>query len=79
MAPTAASWMPVLPHLRSGKLRGYLEARSVAAGPPDAHKSRYQGYDASNWYAIATASGTPRPIVTKLHDEIARYFRIAEA
>ena len=45
---------------------------------PTLDEAGIRGYDAANWYAIATASGTPRPIVKKLHNEIARYFTTPE-
>ena len=45
-----------------------------APGIPTLDELGVKGYDASNWYAIATAAGTPRPIVMKLHEELARCF-----
>ena len=33
------------------------------------------GFDAANWYSIATASGTPPAIIKRLHTEIANYLR----
>ncbi len=74
--------VPALPHLRSGKLKGLavgtLKRAELLPDLPTLDEAGVPGYDASNWYAIATAAGTPRPIVMKLHDEIARYFKIPE-
>lgn len=74
--------VPALPHLKSGKLKGLAVGtlKRVAMLPdlPTLDESGITGYDASNWYAIAVASGTPRPIVRKLHEEIARYLRMPE-
>jgi tripartite-type tricarboxylate transporter receptor subunit TctC len=79
---TFAVSVPALPHLRSGKLKGLavgtLKRAELLPDIPTLDEEGIKGYDASNWYAIATASGTPRAIVTKLHDEIARYFTSPE-
>ncbi len=79
---TFAVSVPALPHLRSGKLKGLavgtLKRAQLLPELPTLDEAGVKGYDASNWYAIATASGTPRPIVTKLHDEIVRYFNLPE-
>jgi tripartite-type tricarboxylate transporter receptor subunit TctC len=42
---------------------------------PTLDELRISGYDAANWYAIATAAGTPPAIVKRLHTEIANYLR----
>jgi len=79
---TLAVSVPALPHLRSGKLKGLavgtLKRAELLPDLPTLDEAGVKGYDASNWYAIATASGTPRAIVMKLHDEIARYFKNPE-
>ena len=74
--------VPVLPHLRSGRLKGLavgsLTRAELLPDLPTLDEVGMKGYDCANWYAIATASGTPRPIVTKLHDEIVSYFTSPE-
>jgi tripartite-type tricarboxylate transporter receptor subunit TctC len=74
--------VPALPHLRSGKLKGLgvgtLKRAELLPDLPTLDEAGVKGYDASNWYAIATASGTPRPIVMKLHDEIVKFFTTPE-
>ena len=79
---TFAVSVPALPHLRSGKLKGLavgtLKRAQLLPDLPTLDEAGITGYDASNWYAIATVSGTPRTIVMKLHDEIVRYFNLPE-
>lgn len=74
--------VPAIPHLRSGKLKGLavgLPKRSdLLPNLPTLDEAGVKGYEAANWYAIATASGTPKPIVTKLHDELAHFFTSPE-
>lgn len=71
--------VPALPHLRSGKLKGLavgtLKRAEVLPDIPTLDEAGVKGYEASNWYAIASAAGTPPAVITKLHDEIARYFK----
>lgn len=79
---TFAVSVPALPHLRSGKLKGLavgtLKRAELLPDLPTLDEAGVKGYDASNWYAIATASGTPQAIVVKLHGEIAGYFKRPE-
>lgn len=79
---TFAVSVPVLPHLRSGKLKGIavgtLKRAALLPDLPTLDEAGISGYDASNWYAIAAPSGTPPAIVTRLHNEIARYFSTPE-
>ena len=74
--------VPALPHLKSGKLRGLavgtLARVEMLPDLPTLDEAGVKGYDASNWYAIAVASGTPRAVVTKLHGEIARWIDMPE-
>ncbi len=76
---TFAVSVPALPHLRSGKLKGLavgtLKRTDMLPHIPTLDEAGVKGYDASNWYAIASPAGTPPAIVKKLHDEIARYFK----
>lgn len=72
----------VLPQLKAGRLRGLavgsLTRQEMLPDLPTLDESGFKGYEAANWYSIATASHTPRPIVDKLHAEIARYFNLPE-
>ena len=74
--------VPALPQLRSGKLKGIavgtLKRNPLLPELPTIDELGVSGYDAENWYAIATASGTPPAIVKRLHSEIAAYMRQPE-
>ncbi len=79
---TFAVSVPALPHLRSGKLKGLatgtLKRTELLPDIPTLDESGIKGYDASNWYAIATAAGTPPAVIARLHNEIERYFKLPE-
>ena len=69
--------VPSLPHLRSGKLKGIASGtlkRSVLLPDlPTLDELGMKGFDAANWYSIATAAGTPNTIVKRLHNEVKSY------
>ena len=81
-AGSAADVGNAVAQMKSGKLKGLavgtLKRTQVLPDIPTLDEAGVKGYEASNWYAIATASGTPQAIVMKLHDEIARYFKNPE-
>lgn len=74
--------VPALPHLRSGRLKGLavgtLKRVDLLPDLPTLDEEGIKGYDAANWYAVAAPTGTPRAIVMKLHNEIARFFTSPE-
>ena len=74
--------VPAIPHLRAGRLRGLAVGapKRVEQLPdiPTFEEAGVKGFDAANWYAVAAPAGTPRAIVTRLHNEIARYFTSPE-
>lgn len=67
---------PVLPHVRSGKLRALAVGndRRSAAMPelPTVAESGLPGFDSAPWYALFAPAGTPRAVVAKLNAEIGR-------
>jgi tripartite-type tricarboxylate transporter receptor subunit TctC len=69
--------VPTLPHLRSGKLKalamGTLKRGVMMPELPTLDELGITGYDASNWYTIATAPGTPKEISARLYTEISAY------
>jgi tripartite-type tricarboxylate transporter receptor subunit TctC len=74
--------VPALPHLRAGRLKGLavgtLKRADLLPDLPTLDEEGIKGYDAANWYAIATAAGTPPAVVKRLHTEIANYLRQPE-
>jgi tripartite-type tricarboxylate transporter receptor subunit TctC len=66
----------VLPHVRSGKLRGLATTGSkrsaVVPELPTVAESGVKGYEATSWYGVIVAAGTPRAIVARLHEAIVK-------
>ena len=65
-----------LPHVRSGKLRA-LGVSSRTRSPlipdvPTIDESGLPGFEDVTWNAFLAPAGTPKPIIDKLHREIAR-------
>ena len=64
-----------MPHVKAGKLRGLgVTTPKRAPSLPDlpAIAESVPGYDVSPWYGVLVPAGTPRAIVGRLHEEIAR-------
>lgn len=71
-----------LPHIRSGKLRA-LGVASLKRSPvmpelPTIAEQGFAGFEATSWYALMVAAGTPRDAIAKLHAETARILRLPE-
>lgn len=67
---------PVLPHIRSGKLRAYaVTTASRSAMLPDTPtfgEAGLKGFDADQWFAVATATGAPPERIAALNAAITR-------
>ena len=65
--------LPPLPHLKSGRLRalGVTSAKRVSSLPdvPAVAEGGVAGYDVVGWYGAAVPTGTPQPVVAKLHTD----------
>ena len=65
----------VLPHIRSGALRGIAitSAQRNAAAPdlPTLNEAGVPGYEVTSWYAMYVPAGTPAPLITRLNADIA--------
>ena len=68
--------LPAMPHVKSGKLRALAmtgSKRSPSAPDiPTVAEAGYKGYETTLWYALLAPARTPRPIITRLHDETAK-------
>jgi tripartite-type tricarboxylate transporter receptor subunit TctC len=70
------------PHIESGKLRALAvsSARRVPslASVPTVAESGVPGYEVVSWQAVFAPAGTPKPIIERLHNEIAKILREPE-
>ena len=73
---------PSLPHIKVGKLRALAvtTTKRSAALPevPTMEEAGVPGYDASSWFGVLVPAGTPREIITRLHDEIVKALNLPE-
>jgi tripartite-type tricarboxylate transporter receptor subunit TctC len=76
------SLIQTLPHIRSGRLKplGVGSAKRVPALPdlPTISEAGVPGYEATNWWGIVAPAGTPRPVIERLHTELAVILASAE-
>lgn len=75
----AVSPLPVLPHLKSGRLRGLATTgrtrARVAPELPTVAESGVPGYHANLWYALLGPAGIPKPVVNKLYTETSKVLK----
>jgi tripartite-type tricarboxylate transporter receptor subunit TctC len=73
---TSAGTPPLMPHVRSGKLRVIAVGTSKRLHSlPDVGtvaEQGYPGFETSQWYGLNAPAGTPEPIVRRLAAEAAR-------
>ncbi len=70
-----------LPHVKSGKLRLLAVAsakRSPAVPDVPAVAETVPGFDVPSWLGVVAPAGTPRPIVERLHAEMAKVLNTDE-
>ena len=74
-----SSVVPVLPHVRTGKLRALGISSAKRYGPlpdvPTIDESGLPGFVVESWYGVLAPARTPRAIVAKLNSEIVRHLR----
>lgn len=77
-----SSVVPVLPHVRSGRLRGLAMSSAKRYTPmpevPTIAESGLPGYAVESFYIIVAPTGTPNAVVAKLNTEIARKLKDPE-
>lgn len=77
-----SSVVPVLPHVRGGRLRGLAMSSSKRYTPmpdvPTIAESGLPGYVVESFYMIAAPAATPREVVAKLNSEMARKLKDPE-
>jgi tripartite-type tricarboxylate transporter receptor subunit TctC len=65
-----------LPHAKSGRLRALalsgLKRSPLVPDLPTLDEAGLKGYEIVGWNGLFVPSGTPRPIVTRLHGDIAK-------
>ncbi len=77
-----SSVVPVLPHIRNGRLRGLGMSSAKRYSPmpevPTIAESGLPGYVVESFYVIVAPAATPRSVVSKLNSEIARKLKDPE-
>lgn len=78
----AVNALEVLPHVKSGKLKvlAVLSPNRSAIFPdvPTIAESGFVGFEASVWYGLVAPAATPKPIVSKLHEEVQKALQTKE-
>ena len=74
---------PVLPHIRSGKMRA-LALTTPQRSPqlpqtPTMVEAGMKGFEMTNWYGVMAPAKTPRDIVTRLNTEINKIMAMPDA
>jgi tripartite-type tricarboxylate transporter receptor subunit TctC len=65
-----------LPFIKAGKLKALaisgLKRSSVLPDLPTVAESGLPGFDVVTWYGLLAPSGTPQPVIAKLHDQMVK-------
>lgn len=77
---TAAGTPPLMPHVKSGKLRviavGSPSRLSTLPEVPTVAEQGYPGFETTQWYGINAPAKTPAAIIKRLADEAAKAARL---
>lgn len=73
---------PVLPHIKSGKLKAYgvttSSRSSTLPDVPTLNEAGLVGFDANQWFVVATAAGVPADRIQKLNAAISQALKDPE-
>jgi len=79
---TIVNMQPLVPHVRSGRLRalGIASSKrsSVLPEVPTMIEAGLKDFEVSTWFGLFAPAGTPRDIVVKLSEETTRIIRLPE-
>jgi tripartite-type tricarboxylate transporter receptor subunit TctC len=71
----------MLPQAKAGKVRilasGGMKRTRATPDVPTMHEAGVTGFDVSSWFALMAPSGTPRPIIDRLHRETEAILKVA--
>jgi tripartite-type tricarboxylate transporter receptor subunit TctC len=77
-----AGALPAQAQIKANRLRAIAvtSARRSGAMPelPTVSESGLPGFEVIGWYGILAPAGTPKAIITRLHDEIVRSLQLAD-
>jgi len=72
----------VVPYVRGGKIRALgltsLERSPALPDLPTVAAQGYPGFEAKEWYGFVAPGGTPRAVVTRLHQELVRAIQLPD-
>ena len=72
----------VLPTIQSGRVRALAvtSLKRIAQLPevPSLHETRLPGFEANSWYGLCAPTGTPVPILDKVHVDLTAVLRTPE-
>ena len=79
VAFTLGTYSSLGPHVKAGRLRALaVTSRTrtrIAPEVPTIAEAGYKDFDATTWYGIAVAGGTPKALVARLHSEVTSILR----
>ena len=72
-----------LPHIRSGRLKALAvtsleRAPALPNVPTIEEAAELKGFDATSWFGLLAPAGTPREIVTKVHQDVVKVLSTPE-